>query len=69
MVSANESSAIDLGPWKEQLLSKVLKDEMVLEKTDEMTPSYTQCSGTLGMFAETENCDCSSLLLSSLQGS
>lgn len=26
----------------------------MLERTDEMTPSYTQCSSTLGMSADTE---------------
>lgn len=26
----------------------------MLERTDEMTPSYTQCSGTLGKSAATE---------------
>lgn len=52
-ISANASSAVDLIPRREQLLSKGLRDELC-ERTDERMPLYTQGSSTLGSPAATK---------------
>lgn len=73
MVSANESPATELSPWKEQLVSKGVKGWILLESIGEIMSSYTQGSNTPGRSVETdaggevwaENGDCSSQIVPS----